>query len=134
MQENPDSINGFNLADIKQMAFQQQDKRFENGVAASFANQMEKCINVLDFSDLPPLPDSNGLICQESVLEMQAAENSLIWNSAKRQMNNHTCKFHQFLIKKNNPNSNFEVGFVDNLLFFSHNVALWHFRIWKMKC
>ena len=47
MRENPNGINGLNLADIKQMAFQQQDMRFENGVAASFADQMEKCINVL---------------------------------------------------------------------------------------
>ena len=77
------------------MAFQQQDKRFENEVAASFANEMEKCINILDFSDLPPLPDSNGRINQEAMLEMQAAEDSLISNSAKRQMNEHTCKFRQ---------------------------------------
>ena len=67
MRENLDGINGLNLAEIKQMAFQQQDKRFENGVAASFANKMEKYINVLDFSDLPPLPDSNGRINQESI-------------------------------------------------------------------
>ena len=60
MRENPDGINGLNLTENKQMAFQQQDKRFENGVSASFASEMEKCINVLDFSDLPPLPDSNG--------------------------------------------------------------------------
>ena len=37
------------------MAFQQQEKRFENGVAALFANEMEKSIIALDFSDLPPL-------------------------------------------------------------------------------
>ena len=36
MRENPDGINGLNLAEIKQMAFQQQDKRFENGDAAYF--------------------------------------------------------------------------------------------------
>ena len=47
MRENPDGINGLNLAEIKQMAFQQQNKTFENGVAASFANEIEKCINVL---------------------------------------------------------------------------------------
>ena len=52
MRENPDGINGLNLAGIKQMAFQQQDKRFENEVAASFANETKKCINILDFSDL----------------------------------------------------------------------------------
>ena len=79
------------------MAFKQQD-RFENGVAASLVNEMEKCINILDFSDLSPLPDSNGPINQDSILEMQAAEDSLMSNSAKRQMNDHTCKFCQFLI------------------------------------
>ena len=62
MRENPDGINGLNLAEIKQMAFQQQDKRFENEVEASLVNEMEQCINVLDFSDLPPLSDINGRI------------------------------------------------------------------------
>ena len=49
MRENPDGISGLYLAEMKQMAFQQRDKRFENGVAASCANEMEQCINVLDF-------------------------------------------------------------------------------------
>ena len=84
MRENLDGINGLNLAEIKQMTFQQQNKRFKNGVAASFANEMKKYINVLDFSDLPRLPGSNGRINEKSILEMQAAEDSLISNSAKR--------------------------------------------------
>ena len=132
MRENPDDINGLNLAEIKQMAFQQQDKRLKNGVADSFANEMEKCINVLDFSELSPLPDSNGQLNQESILEMQAGEDSFMWNSTKRQMNDHTCKCRQFLIK-NNLNSNFEVSLVDSVLFFIHNIVL-TFRIWQMKC
>ena len=33
------------------MAFQQHDKRFENGVAASFANKTERCINVLEWTN-----------------------------------------------------------------------------------
>ena len=45
---------------------------------------------------------------------MHAAEDSLISNSVKRQMNDHTCKFCQFLIK-HNLNSNFEVSLVDCL-------------------
>ena len=97
MRENPDGINGLNLVEMKQMAFQQQDERFEKWVAASFANELEKYINVLGFSDLPPLPDSNGRMTQESTLEMQAVEDNLISNSAKRQMNEHTCKFRQIL-------------------------------------
>ena len=55
MRENLNGINRLNLEEIKQMAFQQQDKRLGNGVAALFANKMEKHINVLDFSDLPPV-------------------------------------------------------------------------------
>ena len=46
MRENLDDINEFNLAEVKQMALQQQDNKFENGVEASFADEIKKCLDL----------------------------------------------------------------------------------------